>query len=461
MRKIFVLIALACSLLVCAAAQAAQITDVKWGVNKEEVLRFVVDLTDNAGYAVDIEGSVLNLTVNASKGSQVAAQGIVKSALATSYQVVDKEHYTIVRVPLRQSLSESHYKSFTLKQDAQTNRPFRVVLDIMPAQRSVKAPMQSTAKAPAQSSVKAPAQTTTPVVSNRPVVSSRPTRPAAKKPAVTQPSTPAKSTASAAQSGTSVKSSTAAVKQPTPAPTETKQTTITSKKETKQPEKDKEKKEVKNSTSPKVVNASSKQTKIVGNGKFRTSGGLSGKIITLDAGHGGSDPGAIGSDGTKEKNITLAITKAVKELLEKKGAKVYMTRTTDVDVYGPNASDADELQARVNVGEKYNSDLFVSLHVNSSVNKNVGGFSTYYYPKTSNDLRIAKSIQDQLTANFGVDDLGVRQANFYVIKRISMPATLVEMCFISNEKELVLMKGKWFQNKTARLIAAGIEKYFA
>lgn len=461
MRKIFVLIALACSLLVCAAAQAAQITDVKWGVNKEEVLRFVVDLTDNAGYAVDIEGSVLNLTVNASKGSQVAAQGNVKSALATSYQVVDREHYTIVRVPLRQSLSESHYKSFTLKQDSQTNRPFRVVLDIMPAQRSVKAPMQSTAKAPAQSSVKAPAQTNAPVVSNRPVVSSRPTRPAAKKPAVTQPSTPAKSTASAAQSGTSVKSSTAAVKQPTPAPTETKQTTITSKKETKQPEKDKEKKEVKNSTSPKVVNASSKQTKIVGNGKFRTSGGLSGKIITLDAGHGGSDPGAIGSDGTKEKNITLAITKAVKELLEKKGAKVYMTRTTDVDVYGPNASDADELQARVNVGEKYNSDLFVSLHINSSVNKNVGGFSTYYYPKTSNDLRIAKSIQDQLTANFGVDDLGVRQANFYVIKRISMPATLVEMCFISNEKELVLMKGKWFQNKTARLIAAGIEKYFA
>lgn len=453
MRKIFVLIALACSLLVCAAAQAAQITDVKWGVNKEEVLRFVVDLTDNAGYAVDIEGSVLNLTVNASKGSQVAAQGIVKSALATSYQIVDKEHYTIVRVPLRQSISESHYKSFTLKQDPQTNRPFRVVLDIMPAQRSDKAPAQSTAKAPAQSSVKAPAQTTAPVVSNRPVVSSRPTRPAAKKPAVMQPSTPAKSTASAAQSS--------AVKQTEAAKTETKQTTITAKKETKQPEKDKAKAEAKSSASPKVVPVSSKQTKIVGNGKFRTSGGLSGKIITLDAGHGGSDPGAIGSDGTKEKNITLAITKAVKELLEKKGAKVYMTRTTDVDVYGPNASDADELQARVNVGEKYNSDLFVSLHINSSVNKNVGGFSTYYYPKTSNDLRIAKSIQDQLTANFGVDDLGVRQANFYVIKRISMPATLVEMCFISNEKELVLMKGKWFQNKTARLIAAGIEKYFA
>ena len=52
----------------------------------------------------------------------------------------------------------------------------------------------------------------------------------------------------------------------------------------------------------------------------------------------------------------------------------------------------------------------------------------------------------------------VRQANFYVIKRISMPAVLVEMCFISNEKELTLMKGQWFQKKTARLIAEGIEK---
>lgn len=101
--------------------------------------------------------------------------------------------------------------------------------------------------------------------------------------------------------------------------------------------------------------------------------------------------------------------------------------------------------------------MFVSLHVNSSVNKNVGGFSTYYYPKTDNDLRLAKNIQNKLAANFGVDDLGVRQANFYVIKRISMPAVLVEMCFISNEKELTLMKGQWFQKKTARLIAEGIE----
>ena len=448
MRKIFVLTMLACLLLLSAVAQAAQITDVKWGVNKENILRFVVDLDDTAGYAVAMEGNALNLTVNAGKNVQVASSGYVKSTLATSYQVVDKGHYAIIRVPLMQRLSTGNYKAFVLKADPKTNRPFRVVLDITPANSSVRTPV-----------------TTAPVVSNHPVVSNRPTRPAASRPAantstVTKPNTTVKGTANSTQSAVKQETKQQTVKKTEakqPVKTQVKQST-TKKTETKQPAKTEAKA---SAATPKVVQTTNSSTKIVGNGKYRTSGGLSGKIITLDAGHGGSDPGAIGSDGTKEKDITLAITKQVQKLLEEKGAKVYMTRTTDVDVYGPNASDVDELQARVNVGEKYNSDLFVSLHINSSVNKNVGGFSTYYYPKTNNDLRIAKSIQDQLTANFGVDDLGVRQANFYVIKRITMPATLVEMCFISNEKELVLMKGKWFQSKTARLIAAGIEKYFA
>ena len=194
--------------------------------------------------------------------------------------------------------------------------------------------------------------------------------------------------------------------------------------------------------------------------KFRTGGGIKGKIITLDPGHGGSDPGAIGASGLKEKQITLEISLRLKELLEKEGAKVYMTRTTDKDVYSANASDRAELQARVNVAEKNNSDLFISLHINSSVNKNVGGFSSYYYPKTDHDLKIAQAIQNKFAKNFGVDNLGVRQANFYVVKRCSMPATLLEMCFISNPKEEKLMKGKWFQKKTARLIVEGVKDYF-
>lgn len=413
MRKIFLLTLLACCMLLGAVAQAAQITDVKWGVNKADVLRIVVDVTDTAGYAVDMEGDTLNLTVNADKGAQVPHSKAVKSSLADSLKIVDKGSYTVVRVPLKQRLLEKSYKAFVLKKDPATGRPFRVVLDVTPRQASYSG------------------------LSNRPVVSNRPTK-----------------NNSSIKKNTVIKTSTAADKKAdkkkisSKKKNDNKKNTAAAKTET---------------TVNKPVNKSDtdKLTVIKGNGRFSTSGGIDGKIITLDAGHGGSDPGAIGSDGTKEKNITLSITKMVKEILEQKGAKVYMTRTTDVDVFGPNASDAEELQARVNVGEKYNSDMFVSLHINSSVNKNVGGFSTYYYPKTDNDLRLAQNIQNKLAANFGVDDLGVRQANFYVIKRISMPAVLVEMCFISNEKELTLMKGQWFQKKTARLIAEGIEKYFA
>lgn len=420
MRKIFLLTLLACCMLLGAVAQAAQITDVKWGVNKADVLRIVVDVTDTAGYAVDMEGDTLNLTVNADKGAQVPHSKAVKSSLADSLKIVDKGSYTVVRVPLKQRLMEKSYKAFVLKKDPATGRPFRVVLDVTPRQASYSGYGAATT-----------------VVSNKPVVSNRPTKnnSSIKKNTVIKTSTAADKKADKKKSSSKKKN-------------DNKKNTAAAKTET---------------TVNKPVNKSDtdKLAVIKGNGRFSTSGGLDGKIITLDAGHGGSDPGAIGSDGTKEKNITLAITKIVKEILEDKGAKVYMTRTTDVDVFGPNASDAEELQARVNVGEKYNSDMFVSLHINSSVNKNVGGFSTYYYPKTDNDLRLAKNIQNKLAANFGVDDLGVRQANFYVIKRISMPAVLVEMCFISNEKELTLMKGQWFQKKTARLIAEGIEKYFA
>lgn len=420
MRKIFLLTLLACCMLLGAVAQAAQITDVKWGVNKTDVLRIVVDVTDTAGYAVDMEGDTLNLTVNADKGAQVPHSKAVKSSLADSLKIVDKGSYTVVRVPLKQRLMEKSYKAFVLKKDPATGRPFRVVLDVTPRQASYSGYGAATT-----------------VVSNKPVVSNRPTKnnSSIKKNTVIKTTTAADKKADKKKSSSKKKN-------------DNKKNTAAAKTET---------------TVNKPVNKSDadKLAVIKGNGRFRTSGGLDGKIITLDAGHGGSDPGAIGSDGTKEKNITLPITKMLKEILEDKGAKVYMTRTTDVDVFGPNASDAEELQARVNVGEKYNSDMFVSLHINSSVNKNVGGFSTYYYPKTDNDLRLAQNIQNKLAANFGVDDLGVRQANFYVIKRISMPAVLVEMCFISNEKELTLMKGQWFQKKTARLIAEGIERYFA
>ena len=449
MRKLFLLALTVCMLLVTAVAQAAQITDVKWGVDKSNVLRLVVDITDTAGYSVELAGSKLKLTVNAKAAGQVPKVKKIKSTLADELRVVDGGSFTEVHLPLNRQIASSDYRAFVLKKDPQTGRPFRVVLDITAdkttgvVNNSAGSSSKATTKPSTGTTGKSVATVTsgstnggTAQVSNKPVVGSRPVKSAANEGKTTTGTSGTK----VVKAGSSSTSESKVVKVGSSSTSESKANVKTDK----------------NSTATKEELPLAIKAKT----KFRTGGGIKGKIITLDPGHGGSDPGAIGASGLKEKQITLEISMRVKELLEKEGAKVYMTRTTDKDVYGPNASDRAELQARVNVAEKYNSDLFISLHINSSVNKSVGGFSSYYYPKTDNDLKIAKAIQDKFAKNFGVDNLGVRQANFYVVKRCSMPATLLEMCFISNPKEEKLMKSRWFQKKTARLIVEGVENYF-
>lgn len=160
LRKIFLLTLLACCLLFSAVAQAAQVTDVKWGVNKDNVLRFVVDVTDTAGYAVDIDENNLRLTVNAKKSDKAPDRRAVKSMVADSLQVLGKGSNTVVQVPLKQKLTAKDYKAFVLKKDATTGRPFRVVLDITQ-------PQQSAVSKSSAAGV---------VVSSKPVVSNRPTK---------------------------------------------------------------------------------------------------------------------------------------------------------------------------------------------------------------------------------------------------------------------------------------------
>ncbi len=463
MRKIFLLALLMCMLLLTAVAEAAQITDVKWGVDKNNVLRLVVDITDAAGYDVKLEGAKLKLTVNAKAAGQIPKMKKIKSTLADELRVVDGGSYTEVHLPLNQQINAGDYKAFVLKQDAKTGRPFRVVLDVWAAKTA------ATNNSAAAASTGAAASK--PVVSSKPVVGSRPVKSAASenyqpisKP-VNEVKTPVVSTqrpTSNTQVATTQKPA-AEVKAPVASAQKPAATKASGPKVIVIPKNNGDNNKATSQKGGKVTTKSDKEElplAIKAKSKFRTGGGIKDKIITLDPGHGGSDPGAIGASGLKEKQITLEISMRVKELLEKEGAKVFMTRTTDKDVYAPNASDRAELQARVNVAEKHNSDLFLSLHINSSVNKSVGGFSSYYYPKTDNDLKIAKAIQDKFAKNFGVDNLGVRQANFYVVKRCSMPATLLEMCFISNPKEEKLMKSKWFQKKTARLIVEGVKNYF-
>lgn len=432
MRRLFLLVLMLCCLMLSAVANAAQVTDVKWGVDKDNMLRFVVDLTDAAPYKVEVTDKLMTITVDAPLQDGTAKSSKTRSNVASVMKVEPAGNKTLIKIPLSRKLEANEYKSFTLRKDPETKRPARIVMDITAEKRVAPANVASKESSGKASLANAKPANGTAVVGNKPTTNSR------KKPpevAVSLKGNVTAPTVSVSIGGGSVESS---------------KDKKAKDKELKKKEKERKKreKELKKKVAAKPA------------GTFATDGGIAGKIITIDPGHGGSDPGAVGKKGTYEKTVTLDISKRLKEELEKKGAIVYMTRSTDTEVAGPGASDVDELQARINVAEKHKSDLFVSVHINSSVNQKVGGFSAYYFPKTKYDAKLAKSIQDELTENYGRDNLGIREANFYVIKRCSMPATLLELCFISNKKEEKLMKGNWFKNKTADLIADGIEKYF-
>lgn len=194
--------------------------------------------------------------------------------------------------------------------------------------------------------------------------------------------------------------------------------------------------------------------------KFAFTSGLKKKVIVIDPGHGGSDPGAIGLAGLQEKSVNLAVALKAKELLQKAGAKVFLTRETDIDVYGPAATAVEELKSRTTIAHTQKADIFISIHSNASVNRTVSGTSTYFYQKTPYDALLAQSIQNELVQAGGLTDRRIHAANFYVVKRTMMPAALLELAFISNKDDEKLLGSPKFQEKMAQGIVRGIDKFF-
>lgn len=167
--------------------------------------------------------------------------------------------------------------------------------------------------------------------------------------------------------------------------------------------------------------------------------------IALDAGHGGSDPGAV-YKGRQEKDDTLDLTLAVGDILKKNGIDVYYTRTTDeYETPFKKATDANNSGA----------DLFVSIHRNSSENPNqYSGVETLVYSDTGLKAEVARNINNQLE-DAGFKNLGVdERKNLVVLKRTKMPAVLVEAGFINNDKDNYLFDEEF--DSIAQAIANGI-----
>lgn len=176
-------------------------------------------------------------------------------------------------------------------------------------------------------------------------------------------------------------------------------------------------------------------------------GPIKGKVV-LDAGHGGSDYGAI-REGINEKDITLEITQRVEAILRSKGCKVSLVRKDDTFV---------SLEDRVNFTEKEEPEVFVSIHVNSAVSNTPCGIETHWYHDSSKDLAeiIHKNMIKQIPS---AKDRGLFKSKFYVINHTSAPAVLCEIGFLSNPEERNELITESRKQRTAKAIAEGIIEY--
>ncbi|MBV9269699.1 MAG: N-acetylmuramoyl-L-alanine amidase [Candidatus Eremiobacteraeota bacterium] len=180
------------------------------------------------------------------------------------------------------------------------------------------------------------------------------------------------------------------------------------------------------------------------------------KLIVIDPGHGGTDVGAM-RNGVAEKTLALDMSKRLRSILVARGWQVMMTRSDDRDVFGPNASDRDELQARVDVANNNGARLFVSVHVNSFINAGPRGTTTFFYKPTDNAL--AQAIQRRLVPLLSTKDDGVQKDKLYVLNHSLMPAALVETAFISNPDDFEKLSDPQWRQRVAQAIADGIGDY--
>jgi len=180
------------------------------------------------------------------------------------------------------------------------------------------------------------------------------------------------------------------------------------------------------------------------------------RLIVIDPGHGGSDVGSYRGD-LVEKTLALDMSKRLRDILVSRGWQVIMTRETDKDVFAPNDSAADELQARDDVAINNGARLFVSIHVNAFINSGPHGATVYYYKP--NDVALAQAVERRIGASGIIKDDGTVKDKLYVVHHATMPAALVETAFISNPDDRQLLQSPQWRQKMALAIADGIADY--
>lgn len=177
---------------------------------------------------------------------------------------------------------------------------------------------------------------------------------------------------------------------------------------------------------------------------------LSDATIVLDPGHGGSDSGALSSNGKMEKTYTLKLAKDVARRLRSRGTKVYLTRSSDHFV---------SLAARPALSNQVHADAFISFHFDSSpIENSASGVTTYYYHRQLS-YQLASSINHRFN-NISLENRGIEFGNFEVIRDNDFPAILLEMGYINTDRDFQQINNAHYRTTVAKDVVAGLSKYF-
>ena len=183
---------------------------------------------------------------------------------------------------------------------------------------------------------------------------------------------------------------------------------------------------------------------------------VSGKVIVVDPGHGGTDPGKVGVNGALEKDVNLQIAKKLKMKLESSGYKVHMTREDDQITEGKLA----DMKRRVTFIEETGADFVVSIHQNSYTDANVRGAQVFYYSESKQGQELALAVQKELSE---FDSEYVRNikgnSDFYLLKKTKVPTIIVECGFLSNPEEAESLILNEYQEEMAQAICTAITKW--
>lgn len=183
------------------------------------------------------------------------------------------------------------------------------------------------------------------------------------------------------------------------------------------------------------------------------------KVICIDCGHGGSDPGA-GGLGLRECDIALIVGNIVRTDLQNVGYTVIMTRESDKDVGFPYASVVEELQPRCDISDRAEADVLVSIHCNA-FNGLAKGTETFYYAGSPKGQILAQFVQDQIIGIGDLVDRGIKNSPLYMTKHPNAVAILVELAFIDEPGDSAKLGDPQEQQNFGHAIARGITDYFA